>query len=389
MTAAASPVAQTRRRDLDLVEEFCAAFGVWDVARPYLGLIVDDDEMRLVLALRAGPCGKDTPATAGEVAERLPALGTGQAGGTPVEQADALLRRAYSRCVVNKVEGEGRVAYSAGTFYGRLDHFAKHENWDDIPLADRRAIDRRFLDEFIARHRRSIQLKMEGREAENQVPNDTVMLLGEVEEMLDAATAIAVQPCDCRRLGQFCQRPVGTCLSLDGVAREILDRGHGRPLARDEAKELVRWADRQGLMHTADSEWRTRGLHAICNCCACDCYPFRAAQELGSKGAWPRSRWVAAYDREACSLCGACVRRCHFDAFYQDGTVRLQDGQERANVRFDADRCWGCGLCANTCPPGAIAMVRVGVEEAVSLASNETAPAAAELTTRSFGGQTQ
>jgi ferredoxin len=330
---------------LVLLEDFVEAFGVWDIARPYLGLIADDEDIRLVLALR------DSPATVEETAGRL---------GFPVEEAAALLLRAYSRCVVDRVEVEGRAAYAAGTFYNRLDHFAKYENWDDIPLADRRRIDRRFLDAFIARHRSTIQLKIQGLEAGNSLPNDTVLLLPEVEEMLDAATLIALQPCDCRRLGQYCGRPVGTCFSLDDTARAILDRGHGRRLAREEAKELVRWADKQGLMHTSDSEWRVRGLHAICNCCGCDCYPFRAAQELGSKGVWPRSRWVVDYDKTVCTLCGACVRRCHFGAFYHDGTTSPVDGREKANVRFDPDRCWGCGLCANTCPSGAAVMIRLG-----------------------------
>ncbi len=329
-------------RPMPLLDDFIAAFGVWEEARPYLHLVVDGDEMRLVLALRG------RPATAAEAAGLL---------GMPEEEAADLLRRAYSRCVVDKVEEGGRVAYAAGTFYNRLDHFAKYENWDDIPAADRRAIDRRFLDEFIALHRPAIERKMRGLEVECAPPNDTVLLLPEVEEMLDAATVIALQPCDCRRLGQFCGRPVGTCLNLDDSARAILDRGHGRPLDREEAKELVRWADRQGLMHTADGAWRAHGLHAICNCCACDCYPFRAAQQVGSKGVWPRSRWVAAYDAADCTMCGACVRRCHFGAFYHDGTTALAGGKEKATVRFDAARCWGCGLCANTCPSGAVVMV--------------------------------
>jgi ferredoxin len=197
---------------------------------------------------------------------------------------------------------------------------------------------------------------MQGLETEDALPNDTVLLLDQVDEMLDAATHIAVQPCDCRRLGQHCDRPVKTCLSLDDVALKILDRGHGRRLTRDEAKKLVRWADRKGLMHTADGEWRVRGLHAICNCCACDCYPFRAAQELGSKGVWPKSLYVAHYDPEPCHLCGACVKRCHFGAFYHDGSTQERAGLAVKNVLFDADKCWGCGLCANVCPVDAITM---------------------------------
>lgn len=321
--------------------EFIVAFGVWEEAWPYLHLMIDEQEMQLVVAMQGRAVGVE------EAAGLL---------GMTREQAADLLGRAYTRHIVDRTVENGVVTYAAGSFYGRLDHFAKYENWDDIPAEDRRAINCRFLDEFIARHRSSVERKMQGLEAENALPNDTVLLLHEVEEMIDAAKHIVVQPCDCRRLGQNCDRPVETCIWLDDGALEALERGYGRRLSREEAKDLVRWADKKDLMHTADSEWRTRGLHAICNCCACDCYPFRAAQELGSKGAWPRSRYVAVYDRERCNLCGACVKRCHFEAFYHDGSTVEVGGKVRENILFEPERCWGCGLCANTCPSDAIVM---------------------------------
>jgi ferredoxin len=246
--------------------------------------------------------------------------------------------------------------YTPANFAERLDHFAKYENWDDIPTGNRQAINRRFLDECITRYRPEIARKMQGLSAQNALPNDTVMLLSEVEAMIDAATHIVVQPCDCRRLGQNCNLPVETCIWLDDGALATLDRGHGRRLTKAEAKELLRWTDKKGLMHTADSEWQNRGLHAICNCCACDCYPFRAAQELGSKGVWPKSRYIAIYDRDLCNLCGACVKRCHFEAFYHDGSTVKIDGRVKKNVVFDPEKCWGCGLCANTCLSAAIVM---------------------------------
>jgi Pyruvate/2-oxoacid:ferredoxin oxidoreductase delta subunit len=332
---------------MKLEDRFVAAFEVWDEARPYLHLMVDPQEMQLVVAMGDGEF------TVEQAAALL---------GVPRQQAEKLLQRAYGRCVVDKRVEEGVAAYSASGFSHRLDHFAKFDNWDDIPAEDRQVLDRRFLDEFISRCRENVERKMRGLEAENALPNDAVLLLDEVEEMLDAATHIVVQPCDCRRLGQYCDRPVETCIWMDDGALEALDRGVGRSLSRDEAKELVRWADRKGLMHTADREWRTRGLHAICNCCACDCYPFRAAQELGSKGVWPASHYVAVYDEEACNLCGACVRRCHFDAFYHDGQTVEVEGKAKERVLYDAERCWGCGLCANTCPSGAITMEGLGRE---------------------------
>lgn len=329
---------------MTLVDEFVVAFGVWEEARPYVQMMADEKEMRLVVALQ------DRSLTPEEIAGLL---------GMPYEQAVGLLLQAYARHIVDRVVKGGFTTFSAGTFSARLDHFAKYENWDDIPATDRQVINRRFLDEFISRHRPNVERKMQGLEAENALPNDTVLLLHEVEEMIDAATHIVVQPCDCRRLGQNCDRPVETCIWLDDGALEALDRGYGRRLSRREAKELVRWADKKGLMHTADSEWQTRGLHAICNCCACDCYPFRAAQELGSKGAWPKSRYVAVHDQERCNLCGACVRRCHFGAFYHDGSLIGIEGEEKKNVLFEPEHCWGCGLCATTCPSDAIAMERL------------------------------
>jgi NAD-dependent dihydropyrimidine dehydrogenase PreA subunit len=324
------------------LEQLGEIVGTWEEARSYLAYMYDEQEIKLLIAMRG------RTVTVEQAAELM---------GLSPEGAAMLLQRAFRRHVVDREAQHGAVAYLPAAFDARVDHFAKHDpGWDNIPLEDRKAIDRRFLDEFIAKHRDSVERKMQGLEAENALPNDTVLLLSEVEEMIEAAEHVVVQPCDCRRLGQNCERPVETCIWLDDGALEALERGYGRRLSQEEAIEVVRKADRAGLMHTADSEWRERGLHAICNCCACDCYPFRAAQELGSNGAWPKSRYVAVYDRERCNLCGACVRRCHFEAFYHDGTARKVGEREKKEVLYVQERCWGCGLCANTCPSGAIVM---------------------------------
>ena len=274
---------------------------------------------------------------------------------SPKETSD-LLRRAYSRGIIDKLVEDGITKYKISDFYARLDHFVKYENWHDIPIEGRKAINRRYLDEFIARHKHNIERKLLGLEAGNALPNDTIMLLSEVEEMIAAASNIVVQPCDCRKLGENCNRPVETCIWLDEGARRALDRGHGRRLTKAEALDLLRRADKRGLMHTADSEWRERGLHAICNCCACDCYPFLAAQELGTKGVWPKSHYIVEYDQDQCNQCGACVKRCHFGAFYHDGSIIKVDGKVKKKVSINPEKCWGCGLCANSCPQEAIEM---------------------------------
>jgi NAD-dependent dihydropyrimidine dehydrogenase PreA subunit len=329
---------------MTLLEEFVETLGVWDEALPYLARMVDEDEMRLVVALGGEARSVE------EVAGRL---------GLEARQAAAQLEAAYDRCLVDRQAAEGVTTYRASSFGEFLDCFAKFGAWDEIPGEGRRALDRRFLTDSVEKYRPGVEAMRAGRPLEETPPNDTVLLLDEVEAMIRAATHIVVQPCDCRRLGQNCERPVETCIWLDELALASLARGHGRRLTRDEAIDLVRWADRKGLMHTADGEWQKNGLHAICNCCACDCYPFRAGQILESKGVWPLSRYVAAYDRARCNRCGACVRRCHFEAFYHDGSTVVVEGKVRQEVGYDADRCWGCGLCANTCPSGAIVMDRL------------------------------
>jgi ferredoxin len=56
-----------------------------------------------------------------------------------------------------------------------------------------------------------------------------------------------------------------------------------------------------------------------------------------------------ALDRKACSLCMSCVGVCPAGA--------LQDGQGTPQLRFIEKNCVQCGLCANTCPENAIALV--------------------------------
>jgi len=329
----------------DEIEAFASTFGVWQEAQAYLDVMVDEREMRLILGMQGLPVTVDGAANLLNLSH---------------DEAAELLARCYSRGVVNKKAQDGVTLYTPADFYARLDFFVKHEpeRWNSLPREARRAIDRRYLDEFIARQRTKIEAVRQGA-ANETLPNDDILLLSELEEMLDAADEIVVLPCDCRLLGQNCERPVETCLRFNQAALDALDRGHGRRLTRDEAKALVRHADKQGLMHTGHSQWKEQGLHDACNCCACDCYPFRAGIELGSKGIWPASRYVAVHDEAKCNLCGACVKRCHFEAFYLDGSTRLVEGKAKPVVCLDAAKCWGCGLCANTCPSGAIEMERI------------------------------
>ena len=163
-------------------------------------------------------------------------------------EAARLLQRAYGRHVVDKatamaVSRPTRRAPS-GTAWTTLP---SSRTGTTSPPADRRRIDRRFLDEFIARHRANVERMMQGLEPEGARAQRRGPAPARGRGDDRGSDHIVVQPCDCRRLGQNCDRPVETCIWLDDAALEALDRGHGRRLTREEAKELVRWADKAGL----------------------------------------------------------------------------------------------------------------------------------------------
>ena len=74
-------------------------------------------------------------------------------------------------------------------------------------------------------------------------------------------------------------------------------------------------------------------------------------------------------DKDACTLCLACVSLCPVGA--------LGDSPDRPEVRFQEAACLQCGICASTCPEDAIALVPQlnGSKEALSYRTlNEEEP---------------
>ncbi len=325
------------------LHRFVQLFAVPEAALPYLDRMVTPTEMRLVLAAAEGSL------TVGTTQETL---------SLSIEEATEALEQAFRRGVLDRGEQEGQLFYTATDFYTRMDIMATfEESWDELPVEVRKALDEWMMQEYIGRIRPNVELLMAGKPAQGSPGNDSVLLVEELDPIIDSAETIVVVPCNCRRIAQNCNRPTETCIQFDRTAEKKLARGYGRQLTAKEAKELVRWADRKGLMHTTDLQVGEKGPAPICNCCADDCYVFRAAERLGSKGSWPRSRYVASFDHEKCQMCGACTKRCHFGAFYHDGTMVERAGLQVRNVAFDPDKCWGCGLCTAVCFPEAITLV--------------------------------
>jgi len=266
-------------------------------------------------------------------------------------QTQELLASSFLSSIVNKEECCGEVVYFASDFYARLDYLCKFDENYHVDQELYAALNQWCYEGYVDRMAPYLD-RLQKRVEVDRAP-ETFELLENLDKLLDSVREIRLVPCNCRKLAGHCSKPTETCLSFD---KSITDRTFGQSLTKEEAKEIVKTAHKNGLMHQVNSDWRTKGLNYICNCCSCCCYPTRLAEERGTKGVFPVIQYVAQQDTVKCTHCGACTKRCNFSAFYLGEAEVVVKGKSRRMVEFDAEKCWGCGICVETCPQEAISM---------------------------------
>jgi Pyruvate/2-oxoacid:ferredoxin oxidoreductase delta subunit len=334
-----NPVVSREQDALDPpLQQVLALCGAPALVRPYLHLFYTAAEMRLMVLL--GRRALSSADLAVLLRWRAPS-GDGDAAGQ-------LLDDAFRRQVVSRELNDGHPVYRVGSFYERLDNFSKFGNYYVLPRKVRQQLDEWCFQEYLQRND-DFQLAVTGAPDYQERHSEVILLLQEAEQLVTSAPAIRLVPCNCKMLADHCGHSREICLVLD--PERIDERTGGRELSASEAVQLLRRLDREGLIHTGPYYWHDTGKGYLCNCCPCCCYPFRAAEKLGTKGRWPRSRYLAHYHGEQCRSCGLCASRCPFGAFQFD--------RERKLVAFDQQLCWGCGICANHCPDRAIEMLPV------------------------------
>jgi len=174
-----------------------------------------------------------------------------------------------------------------------------------------------------------------------------VLAYEDVQGIIDNARSISLTKCTCRLTAHKCDRKLEACLQINKAAEYNIARGTGRRLTKEEALDVVRQAEEDGLIHVVMNKQNVD--HFICNCCPCCCQTMPILIKHNISVIEP-SRFAAQVDSELCSSCGTCLDRCYFSAITvpEDGVATV-----------DQSKCMGCGLCQVTCPTEAIGMTEV------------------------------
>ena len=140
----------------------------------------------------------------------------------------------------------------------------------------------------------------------------------EVAKLVENAWAISVGPCSCRRarrlMGEGCGHlEEDMCMYLNDNAVNYSETGAHRLITKEEAYEILKRAEANGLVHELNVSPGYEDTTAICNCCGCACFALRIATYFQAPDAI-RTNYIARVDKDKCVACGQCVENCQVNA---------------------------------------------------------------------------
>ncbi len=187
---------------------------------------------------------------------------------------------------------------------------------------------------------------------ESVSPEHQIATYDELRNLIEkAGDQIAILDCICRKVKDMQGKPCALtsrrelCMGFRDNAEIIVREGWGRKISREEALEIARENEREGMVLQPSNDQEGE---FICSCCGDCCGVLEAAKMMPRPADFFVSNFQAQVDAEKCTACGLCVKRCHMEA------VKIRDGSSVV----DLARCIGCGVCVPTCEAEAIHLVK-------------------------------
>lgn len=190
---------------------------------------------------------------------------------------------------------------------------------------------------------------------EIEVPEEVILPTQKVEELIEKFDDISVGHCFCRHhrdlLGKPCKHTElrENCFTFGKSARYIAEQGFGRSISKEEALDIMKKSEDDGLVHKAFHPHSniSKAETSICNCCK-DCCGTLEWWRMGIVALINSTNFLSQVDQNLCSGCGTCVEKCPVDA------IELNDSDI---AEVNAEYCLGCGVCAHFCPENAIILL--------------------------------
>ncbi len=135
------------------------------------------------------------------------------------------------------------------------------------------------------------------------------------------------------------------CLGIGNFARIYNEQEWGREISKDEALELLKQNEKEGLIFQPGN---TQEIDFVCSYCHCCCLGLGGLKSIPNPADYITSNYFAEVNKELCTGCGNCVDRCQMDA------ITLENEIATINIK----RCIGCGNCVLECPEEAITMMK-------------------------------
>ena len=173
-----------------------------------------------------------------------------------------------------------------------------------------------------------------------------------MEEVIKKAKKIAVVHCPCRETARLiteskCTHTLENCIKFNKMADFVLEKGYGREITKEEALNIIKDTEEEGLIHFVDN--CQDEVQHNCNCCSCCCWNVSPIKNR----LVPRDYIMATYylrttDKELCSGCGQCVKDCPLEIIEMAENLPI----------IDESICIGCGVCLLHCPTDAAKLKR-------------------------------
>lgn len=278
--------------------------------------------------------------------------------GVTLGELTAMLRRMSEKGVIGEIERNGvrnffNIPLVVGIYEGQLHGLTRELQEDFDRYTNSRAFGLEFLSSELPQMR-TIPIEKSIRVEHHVATYDQLTNL-----IRENSGPFVINECICRKAadlkGNPCQKTfrLETCLALGDTARHCIKTSKGREVTREEALEISRQNEANGLVLQPSNSQKPE---FICACCGCCCGMIRVQKLLPRPVNFWASNFYASVDPEACSACETCVERCQVNA------VSMEEKTGVSSV--DPARCIGCGNCVSSCPSGAIRLFRKGKEVA-------------------------